>query len=530
MHRQSHARSRALASAGFAIAVSLFSACKSSNEPTPPPGPPATISIVSGNGQQAVAGNPLGAPIVVHVADASGRGVPGQLIEFDVMSGGGEIGFTPATDANGNAQALWTLGPSTGALQRVTAKFLDPATGFAKEPGVLFTATATPRPPFQIVQANGGFQSGIELQPLPVPLVARVVDSYGNAVPGVQVTFAVTSGGGSVTPTTATSGVDGTASTTFTLGPAGTLQGVRASIPGSATVFTAISRPQPEGEIVPLNGRPYALAVSSQDVVYVGRLDAASLARFNGSNRTIAASVNVGATPTELAFNPTGTTAYVTNQFSHNVGVVNVATNTQTRTIPVTGDPFAIAVSSDGSRIYVTTNADKVYAINPATGVVTGELATGATANGLAVSPDGTKLYVSTRDGGSVMELDAASMTLLRTFNVGTRTQGVLVSPDGNELYVVGEVGVLQFWNLTTGTLTETLELNGNGGFGIAMSNDATKLYVTLLYAGMVKVVDRSTHAITRSYYVDGTPRRIGVTSDGTIVVANEAGYVTWLR
>jgi YVTN family beta-propeller protein len=520
---------RLVASAGLAIAALLTGACKSSTD-TEPPGPPAAITIVSGNGQRGTAGTPLGAPIIVHVADANGRGVPGQMVEFTVTSGFGEIGFTPATDANGNAQALWTLGTSTTTPQRVSAKFVDPATGFPQDPGVLFSATADPKPPYQVSQASGDFQSGFELHALGAPLSARVTDSFGNPVPNVQVTFAVISGGGSVSPQTVVSDASGVASTTFTLGAFGTQQAVRASITGSAYVFTAIARREPEGQIVEVTGRPYALAVSSQNVVYVGRLDAGAVMRFNATNTTAVETINVGSVPTELAFDATGATAYVTNQGSQTVSVVNVATNTQTRTIPVTGSPFAIAVSPDGSRIYVTTNANKVYAIDPATGAVGGELATGETANGLALNADGSKLYVSTRDGGSVMELDAATMTLLRTFNAGTRTQGVLVAPDNSELYVVTEVGQLLFFNLATGALSATLDLNGNGGFGIAYSPDKTKLYVTVMGIGTVRVVDRATRAITKSWYVDGIPRRIGVTSDGTIVVANEAGYVSWLK
>lgn len=45
-----------------------------------------------------------------------------------------------------------------------------------------------------------------------------------------------------------------------------------------------------------------------------------------------------------MAFNSTGTVAYVTNQLNQNVGVIDVATNTQVDVIPVTGDPFELFV------------------------------------------------------------------------------------------------------------------------------------------------------------------------------------------
>jgi YVTN family beta-propeller protein len=332
-----------------------------------------------------------------------------------------------------------------------------------------------------------------------------------------------------VSPTTATSDANGRAAAAFTLGTFGAPQTVRASGAGAAYAFTAYARRMPEGTSVTFGSRPYALAVSSHDVVYVGRVDASVLTRFDGSSTTPTATVTVGSIPTEIAFNASGTKAYVTNQGSGNVGVVDVATNVQTETIPVTGNPFQVIVSPDATRIYVTTNADYVYAIDLATKTVVGQLATGATANGLAISADGSKLYVSTRAGGSVIEVNTATMTALRTFTTGGLTQGVVLAPDGAEVYVVTESGFLYAYNLATGAVAATVDLGGQA-FGMALTPDGTKLFVTVMGTGTVAVVSRATRAITRSYFVDGTPRRIGFTSDGTAVVANEAGYVTWLR
>ena len=64
-------------------------------------------------------------------------------------------------------------------------------------------------------------------------------------------------------------------------------------------------------------------------------------------------------------------------------------------------------------------------------------------------------------------------------------------------------------------------------GASITPSPDRSKLFVTLTGTGDVKVIDRATRAVTRTIYVGGAPRRIAFTSDGTAVIANEAGYVT---
>ena len=45
--------------------------------------------------------------------------------------------------------------------------------------------------------------------------------------------------------------------------------------------------------------------------------------------------------------------AYITNTGSNTVSVIDTATNTVTATIPVGGEPYSVAVSPDGSKVYV---------------------------------------------------------------------------------------------------------------------------------------------------------------------------------
>lgn len=502
--------------------------CKSATDAKP--GQASGLVIASGNNQQGVVGAALPVPIAVKVIDATGRAVPSQAVEFTVLSGGGQLSSTSATTNNsGIATAVWTLGTSTTALQRVGAKYIDVLTGLPAD-SVLFRATAIGGGVSRVLPVSGDDQTGFEAQRLADSLVVVTTDAYGNVLPNVTIAFQVASGGGSVSPAAVTSNANGRAATAFTVGAFGASQAVRASAGSAGYTFTATVRRTPDGTSIALGGRPFALAVSPHDVVYVGRADAGALTRFDGSSQTETGTVSVGSVPTGIAFNASGTKAYVTNQLSNDVGEVDVATNVQTRTIAVPGNPFQVVVSPDEKRIYVTTNADEVYAIDVATGGVIGQSTTGATANGLAISADGSMLYVSTRAAGSVLEVNTATMTTLRTFTPGGTTQAVVIARDGSELYVVNEEGYLYAYNLASAALVATTDLGGSGPFGMAPTPDGTKLYVTVTLTGGVRVVDRSTHAIVRSYFVDGHPRRIGFTSDGTAIVANEDNYVTWLR
>ena len=73
------------------------------------------VSIVSGNGQSAPAGSPLGAPLVVEVLDASSNPVPGLSVTWVIGTGGGSVApQTSVTDTQGRASTSWTLGASAG--------------------------------------------------------------------------------------------------------------------------------------------------------------------------------------------------------------------------------------------------------------------------------------------------------------------------------------------------------------------------------------------------------------------------------
>ena len=87
------------------------------------PGAPASIVIVSGNGQTAGKGSTLPDPLCTAVLDAAGNMITGVTVTYVVATGGGSLAAptAPATDAGGIAiSGHWTLGPGTG-QQSVTA-------------------------------------------------------------------------------------------------------------------------------------------------------------------------------------------------------------------------------------------------------------------------------------------------------------------------------------------------------------------------------------------------------------------------
>ena len=98
---------------------------------------PASLTIVSGNGQSAPAGAVLPNALTVKVTDSSTNPLAGVTVTFTVTGGGGTLSPASATtDINGIAQAGWVLGSGLG-TNTATAS----AAGLST---VTFSATAGP--------------------------------------------------------------------------------------------------------------------------------------------------------------------------------------------------------------------------------------------------------------------------------------------------------------------------------------------------------------------------------------------------
>ncbi len=95
----------------------LVPAC--SNPPEAPETPSRTIQVASGNYQTGGAGVPLAEPVVFRVSGPDGSPIPGALVRFRVIAGGGQVGAVEAvSDSQGLAGTSWTAGNGLDPLLR----------------------------------------------------------------------------------------------------------------------------------------------------------------------------------------------------------------------------------------------------------------------------------------------------------------------------------------------------------------------------------------------------------------------------
>jgi uncharacterized repeat protein (TIGR01451 family) len=164
---------------------------------------PATLALVSGDNQTGTVGQPLAAPLVVKVTDATNRPVPNVQVTFSVLAGGGTVAQSPvSTNTQGLASTTLTLGQTAGP-NSVTAT----AGTLAGSP---VTFHSTGMAPHQVpTLANPGNQTSVESANVSVLLVGSDPDGYPltYSATGLPPPLAVNAATGAISGTlTATAG------------------------------------------------------------------------------------------------------------------------------------------------------------------------------------------------------------------------------------------------------------------------------------------------------------------------------------
>jgi Invasin, domain 3/Bacterial Ig-like domain (group 1)/Bacterial Ig-like domain (group 2) len=215
-------------------------------------GPPAVISVVAGDGQQAIAGSAVPVAPAVAVRDSLGNPVPNAAVTFAVTQGGGVVtGAAQTTDAAGRAVVTaWTVGGLVGP-NSLAATVAGLSVGF--------TATAITGPVSTGVSLVTVSQSSVVAGD-DVMLRLQARDQFGNPITsgGLTVAFAASGGSRAGQVGATVDHGDGSYTATFTAVTAGTPVTIGATI--NANVVTS---PLPLVTVVA--GPPVRLTVSAGD-------------------------------------------------------------------------------------------------------------------------------------------------------------------------------------------------------------------------------------------------------------------------
>ena len=239
--------------------------------------------------------------------------------------------------------------------------------------------------------------------------------------------------------------------------------------------------------------------------------------------------------------------AYVANAGNYTVSVLDTASNSVVATVPAgsasMGIDVGVAVSPDGSRVYVADNCGAVRVIDASINTVIAAIPVVCPQN-VVVSPDGTRLYVTSGCYnwgalGTVSVVDTATNTVSDNISLGDYTQlylkGLAISPDGSRLYAGGcfanpgspgnNVFVLD--TATKSVIAAVTVENVWDLGGLVVSPNGAQVYVchTNFYnTGFVSTLSTATNTVAGTVVVPGGPMGPAVTPNGQQVYVSHPG------
>ncbi len=268
------------------------------------------------------------------------------------------------------------------------------------------------------------------------------------------------------------------------------------------TIVNVVTRNEfgsdPEGVAVSPDGR--RIYVASFDRGTVTIIDAATKTVIDADNDLANGAdtrIDVGGSATSVAVSRDGTRLYVTNYDDHTVEVFETATNTRVDTIPAGTNPEGVAISPDGLLLYVTNDVRGEGGLSepPLRGTVTvidiathenTSITVGRFPVGVAVSPCGCRIYVVNEADGTMTVINANTLEVLDTVDVGPKPQGVAVSRDGT-LYLTDRTnGTLTVIDTANNHVVATIPIPD--AEGVAVHPDGNRIYVTSNTGGLYEI------------------------------------------
>ncbi len=212
-------------------------------------GAPTAITAIGGGAQQATVTTAFATPLRVRVDDTYGNVVPNATVTFAPAATGASATLSSSsatTDGTGTTQALATANTVRGS-HVVTASIMGASATFA--------LTNLAGAPAALSIAGGATQSTTVDTAFSAPLVARVVDTYGNRVPDAEVAFAAPGSGASATvASSALTNDDGDASVTATANTSTGSYSVTASMGGHTVTYALTNTPDVPASIAITGG------------------------------------------------------------------------------------------------------------------------------------------------------------------------------------------------------------------------------------------------------------------------------------
>ncbi|WP_233151604.1 YncE family protein [Pelomonas sp. KK5] len=237
----------------------------------------------------------------------------------------------------------------------------------------------------------------------------------------------------------------------------------------------------------------------------------------------VVATVPVGRSPAGVVAASAIGRVFVSNPDSRDISVIDMATQAVVGRLEAGQGPVGIDASADGRRLYVAdwyAGQLLVYALD-ARGAPPVRIPVGRAPAGVAAA-DGALAYVAERDDDSVAAVDAAAGRVLGRVRVGAHPFALLLDAPRQRLYALNvmsdDVSVVDLRDPARMAVIATIPV-GKAPYGAALADSGRLLYVTNQHDDSVSVIDADTLRPLRTLDGFGYPEGIAAQGDKVYVV-----------
>ena len=226
--------------------------------------------------------------------------------------------------------------------------------------------------------------------------------------------------------------------------------------------------------------------------------------------------INVGLFPQDVAVTPDGKQVWVAEtgpqtspSSPSGVSVISTASDTVTAHLPIGGQPSQVAFSPSGATAYVVT-ADGVWVFSTASEKPVGVIRGLGDPRGIVVSPDGSTLYVTDTQQGTVAVINAATRAITHTIRVGQLPWQLVISSNGQTVYVANpDSDSVSVIDTAANRVTHTISITGDPDT-LALTPNGQQLWIGQSTAAFVTVLDTATDAAVGSINLGGSTPQSG--------------------
>lgn len=189
--------------------------------------------------------------------------------------------------------------------------------------------------------------------------------------------------------------------------------------------------------------------------------------------------------------------AYVSNEKSNTVSVIDTESWTVTKTIKVGQRPRGIDFTRDGKFVMVAVgDDDTIQVIDAKTQAVVDTLPSGPDPELFTQDAAGKTLYVANENDNTVTVIDLEKRARLGDIQVGVEPEGMTISPDGKILINTSETtNMAHFIDTSSRQIVANVLVDARPRFA-EFKHDASELWVSSEIGGTVSIVDPHKHEV----------------------------------